>query len=335
MAHRFNHLVFAGTFDHFHVGHQKMLCHAFELARHVSLGIATEKLYSAKTLDCLIEPLAKRKKAVEQYLSKNNFRERSKIILLSDIFGPSITDKPRVDAILVTKNTKNNAKMINKVRQSNNLKPLKIITCPFFLADDEKEISSERIRLGEISSSGHAYAQSFDLAATLSLPQSLREDLRKPLGKINDGKTLGKIIKNIQAPMIIAVGDIVSSSLLKIGIDPSIKIIDNKTRREAVQHKERELTINNRHDFINHSGTINLEFIKIFRELRDNFINNNKPQLLVVLGEEDLLTLPAVLLAPLDSLVLYGHFQFGVVWVKVTEQKKKQVENIMKKFKYF
>ncbi len=319
----YQHLVFAGTFDHFHVGHQKMIDQAFKLAHFVSLGIATKKLCNEKILSSKIQPFAKRKKIIEKYLHENKYSNRAKLFPLSDIYGSSVTDYS-IDAILVTKNTKHNAEKINEIRLKNGLKLLKIITSPLFLADDGKEISSERIRLGEISPSGHSYSHDFSSSKTLHLPVSLRESLRKPLGKINNGELAG--------PMIITVGDIVSSSLLKIGIDPAIKIIDNKTRREKIKHKEKELTIANRHEIRNNPGEINLNFFNIFRNLRDDHLKNGRSQLLVVCGEEDLLVLPAVLLAPLSSIVLYGHFQFGVVLVGVTERKKRQVEKIMNKF---
>ena len=53
---------------------------------------------------------------------------------------------------------------------------------------------------------------------------------------------------------------------------------------------------------------------------------------MIVKGEEDLLALPAILFAPLNSVVLYGQIDLGVVMVEVTEEKKKGVEEILKKF---
>ena len=51
-----------------------------------------------------------------------------------------------------------------------------------------------------------------------------------------------------------------------------------------------------------------------------------------VKGEEDLLALPAILLAPLHSIMLYGQMDMGIVMVEVTEEKKKEVMEILKKF---
>jgi len=52
----------------------------------------------------------------------------------------------------------------------------------------------------------------------------------------------------------------------------------------------------------------------------------------VIDGEEDLLTLPAILLAPLSSLVLYGQWDRGAVMVEVTEEMKNQVKKLLERF---
>ena len=49
-------------------------------------------------------------------------------------------------------------------------------------------------------------------------------------------------------------------------------------------------------------------------------------------GEEDLLALPAILLAPLGSVVIYGQKDLGVVVVEVTEEKKEEVKKIINLF---
>jgi uncharacterized protein (UPF0218 family) len=56
-------------------------------------------------------------------------------------------------------------------------------------------------------------------------------------------------------------------------------------------------------------------------------------QTIVVAGEEDLLALPAILLAPLGAIVLYGQWDRGAILVKVNEEKKKEVLGIVEKFR--
>ncbi|MGA8855944.1 MAG: DUF359 domain-containing protein [Candidatus Bathyarchaeia archaeon] len=49
----------------------------------------------------------------------------------------------------------------------------------------------------------------------------------------------------------------------------------------------------------------------------------------VVDGEEDLLTLPAILSSPDKSLVVYGQPSVGIVLVRVTPEKKKDVTKLV------
>jgi len=52
----------------------------------------------------------------------------------------------------------------------------------------------------------------------------------------------------------------------------------------------------------------------------------------VIKGEEDLLTLPAILLAPLGAIVIYGQKDVGAVVVEVTEEIKQKISNIINQF---
>jgi len=52
-----------------------------------------------------------------------------------------------------------------------------------------------------------------------------------------------------------------------------------------------------------------------------------------VKGEEDLLTLIAVLYSPETALVVYGQPHSGIVVVKVTSEKKAQVKEYLKAMK--
>ena len=56
------------------------------------------------------------------------------------------------------------------------------------------------------------------------------------------------------------------------------------------------------------------------------------PSWIVVDGEEDLLTLPAILFAPPNSLVLYGHWQHGIIAVEVDEEMKEKIWKIIERF---
>jgi GTP-dependent dephospho-CoA kinase len=63
-----------------------------------------------------------------------------------------------------------------------------------------------------------------------------------------------------------------------------------------------------------------------------DFKTHHTQQLIDVSGEEDLLAIPAILLAPLSSVVVYGQFDQGIVVAHVTEQNKKRVYDLFGKF---
>ena len=62
-------------------------------------------------------------------------------------------------------------------------------------------------------------------------------------------------------------------------------------------------------------------------------IQPNRRTRVLVEGEEDLLTLAAVLCAPLGSLVVYGQPREGIVVIKVTELMKETVRGLVEAMK--
>lgn len=124
---------------------------------------------------------------------------------------------------------------------------------------------------------------------------------------------------------MVAVGDKVSLTLASLGVKVKLYVYDEKTRRTL---PEKTKTPVKQTIFVkNPAGTLTdeaLEAVKKALKFKDSVA-------IKVEGEEDLLTLPAILYAPLNSLVVYGQPNEGVVLVRVTEERKKFVENIIKK----
>ena len=144
--------------------------------------------------------------------------------------------------------------------------------------------------------------------------------------------------------MVISVGDVVTESLLRVGFEPDVKIIDFRSRRQEIKDDHglladyrryfnpRKSAFYQRQSLINNPGTINIDTALKINSAIKSFILKGKKSWIVVEGEEDLLALPAVLFAPLHSVVLYGQMDLGVIVVEVTEEKKREVEEIVKKF---
>ena len=131
------------------------------------------------------------------------------------------------------------------------------------------------------------------------------------------------------AVKLIAVGDMTAFYLLKASIVPDVVIVDNKTKRMPIpDHVVKSLD----HDSYktvevkNPPATLTKELMDMIRES----LQEADRIKIVVDGEEDLATLPAILYAPLGSVVVYGQPNEGSVMVKVTSEKKKHIEELMK-----
>jgi pantetheine-phosphate adenylyltransferase len=342
---KYHYLVVGGTFDHLHRGHQQLLDTAFFYADKVFIGLTSDSLIKDKLFNRSVESFYQRKKKLLAYLKQKKWRHRTKIIPLNDPFGPSIKEK-KYQAIVISSATKKAALQINKIRERNHLSPLTIIEVKMIYADDNDIISSERIRSGEINRWGKSYFQSvyqlFDNHHKIILPESLKEDLRKPLGRVffgdeskilSIGKKLVDYIKRYQPVLTIAVGDMVAYSLIANDLIPSIKIVDHRTKRKELSQEMKKKLDGNFHFKLNNGGG-SLEFLafKSIKTAVKNFLTKNESQTFFVNGEEDLLTLPAIVFSPLKSLIIYGHWHLGAVVVEVDEEKKEMVLALMRKF---
>lgn len=161
------------------------------------------------------------------------------------------------------------------------------------------------------------------------LTPELRRKLKNPIGTLIQGPfnhTLRKIkdlAKKENPSTIISVGDIVSKNLTKDNLLPKLSIIDNKVMRKKIHPitLKADKTLHTE----NPPGTITEEAFKTVQEA----LKHDGRVKVVVEGEEDLLTLPAILFAPENSFVVYGQPFEGMVVVKVTEQKKAEVTEIL------
>ncbi len=127
--------------------------------------------------------------------------------------------------------------------------------------------------------------------------------------------------------MIISVGDVVSENMAKYGIATNLAIVDNRVMRQP--KKPVVLRVNQKMHVRNPPGTITEEAWLSVKEA----LKQKGPVQIVVDGEEDLLTLVALLHAPLNALVVYGQPYEGIVAVKVTQQKRRRIRLITEAMK--
>ena len=167
----------------------------------------------------------------------------------------------------------------------------------------------------------------------IKLTEELRKLLKQPLGILIRGspsetvEKLREMIARERPRMVVAVGDSVTRSMVKCGIAVDLYIIDYKVMRAPIEFYELDVAVSVHVE--NPAGGITKEAWNKIKELTCQ--TSPSPAKLVVDGEEDLLALPAIIHAPIGSFVVYGQPGTGIVVVKVTDEKKREVREIVSK----
>ena len=323
MQFRYQHVALGGTFDLLHKGHRKLLFLAFENGHKVSIGLTTNQMVA--TLNkAAHQNYQIREKELVTLLYNHNLNKRARIIPLNDIYGSTLTD-PSIEALVVSNETLSGANSINKKRAELNLKKLEIIVCPTILATDRKPITSGRVRTGHISRKGHNYLSLLKKIANKRFSEEIRQKLKKPFGKVIK-LTEKQLITNYP---IITIGDISTKEVLRLKRQPDIAIVDFMVARRKKFNSLQSLGFQiTNPDFrvVNPPGLLSRQALDILAKA----LNTKRKSIIKVSGEEDLITLAAILLAPLGTLVFYGQPHQGQVMVEVTEKIKEKVCRLFK-----
>jgi uncharacterized protein (UPF0218 family) len=137
-------------------------------------------------------------------------------------------------------------------------------------------------------------------------------------------KLFKDMVEKEKPAVIISVGDTVSKNLEQNHVFPQLLIVDNRVMRRNILSIP--LTAEKIIHIKNPPGTITEEALIAIQEA----LKSHCRVKIVVDGEEDLLTLIAVLYSPENSLVIYGQPHEGVVVVKATNEKKAEIALILK-----
>ena len=175
----------------------------------------------------------------------------------------------------------------------------------------------------------------------LRLPENLRKILSESKGELIVGEdpaeTARKTVeKTEECIKTAAVGDVVCSTIIEAGKMPDLCIIDGRSRRtpiKGLKYGIEEL----REKYIkiikvrNPASHITQEALNAIRNSL-KAASKGRNALIIVDGEEDLLTLPLTAEAPENTCVLYGIPDKGISVIKVNEGIKEEAKKILKEF---
>jgi len=160
------------------------------------------------------------------------------------------------------------------------------------------------------------------------LTPGLRRQLKRPLGRlftsseVQSQEFLGLVAKS---PCVVAVGDRITETLEEVGRPPDVFVVDGREKR-----MKREVPL------VAHASTLNAKNPAggitrgALASVRRAFLAK-KPVMVLIEGEEDLLTIPAVIHAPIGAVVLYGQPLEGAVAVVVDDKAKKSARALLAK----
>jgi uncharacterized protein (UPF0218 family) len=161
------------------------------------------------------------------------------------------------------------------------------------------------------------------------LTPNLRRKLKHPLGRffpsmdVRGEEFLALVTRSL---LVVTVGDRVTETLQETtGRSPDVFVVDGMERRIP-----REIPR------VAHGSTLKAKnpaghITRAARSAMKRAFAGKKPVMVLIEGEEDLLTIPAVIEAPLGTVVFYGQPMEGVVAVEVDERSKARARDILRR----
>ncbi len=148
------------------------------------------------------------------------------------------------------------------------------------------------------------------------IPERIKKQLRKPLGKVHKDISFLKRTKK----RIISIGDESTANILSLGIKPHLAVFDLKIMRKKVSKKIRELFLSSFRRikrYKNKKGTLSEKL------LRDSPYLLRDGGAIFIDGEEDLTAIAFMLKGGKRDIIVYGQPRRGMV---IVEPKKVKVK---------
>lgn len=299
----YNHVVLGGTFDHLHKGHRHFLDVALSHGKSVTIGLTTDAMNVHKQWSASILPYETRKEQLLSYLESKV--RTATIVPISDVYGGADTNK-ELDAIIVTPHSLKGANLINEKRKEHSLPQLPIEVAQFVNDTSGEILSSSRIRQGVVNREGDVYLSLFN--KPLVVTDSMKEALRLPIG--DQFPTLTFLKKN-EFPLVF-VGDVVTKAAVEQAIPFTCAYIDGQSARQPFSFPIPDMYAVGDDTLSNPRGTISTQVAHHIVEMLPTL----QQTVVRVDGEEDLVAVAAMLLAPLGSRVIFGN-PFGIVGISI------------------
>ena len=135
-------------------------------------------------------------------------------------------------------------------------------------------------------------------------------------------------IEFFSTKMLVTVGDVVTATAIRYKIIPKLSIVDFKTKRDEILPSmpnkwDRRISVRNK------PGSISVD---LWNSIETAFKSKGNT-LIEVDGEEDLASIPAILMAPDGAIVIYGVPDKGIAVYEVGEHLRRMVISDMEKIR--
>ncbi len=161
------------------------------------------------------------------------------------------------------------------------------------------------------------------------LPENMRDLLKEPIGTLVDEEQLLKLLK--EEKKVVSIGDQVTYTLLKNDIEPFFCIVDYHTRRGDCSEDTIKVLKSYGKKTIKVKNPAKTITDELWNVIKLAYENNNQSLRIEVEGEEDLASLAAIYMAPVDVTIIYGLPDKGVLVVKPTKENKDKVKQVLDK----
>jgi pantetheine-phosphate adenylyltransferase len=130
-----------------------LLAKAFELGELVFVGVTGDRLVSMLNKGHPVRRFAVRRRNLRRLFKARGWLRRARITELKDPFGPA-TRRKRLDALVVSEETRSNGLRVNALRRNQGLNPLRLYVVRMVRTKDGLLLSDTRIRRGEVNQQG-------------------------------------------------------------------------------------------------------------------------------------------------------------------------------------